>query len=168
MVTADALGPPHLTWNVVADARELLRFPFMQNAYLAGTIVAVTAGVVGYFMVLRGQTFAGHALSQVGFPGAAGIFENADSVAGGALVVLGAEVRVGLDHQQPALRVHRRPDRRDDVGLGGEERNLRRPVGRPWHFNLRRDGRALTVDSQPLHQKLICFSASLTASWSIG
>lgn len=72
MVTADALGPPHLTWNVVADVRELLRFPFMQNAYLAGTIVAVTAGVVGYFMVLRGQTFAGHALSQVGFPGAAG------------------------------------------------------------------------------------------------
>lgn len=72
MVTADALGPPHLTWNVVADARELLRFPFMQNAYLAGTIVAVMAGVVGYFMVLRGQTFAGHALSQVGFPGAAG------------------------------------------------------------------------------------------------
>jgi zinc/manganese transport system permease protein len=56
----------------VADVRELLHFQFMQNAFVAGTIVAITAGLVGYFMVLRGQTFAGHTLSQVGFPGAAG------------------------------------------------------------------------------------------------
>ena len=44
----------------------------MQNAFEAGTIVALFAGVVGYFMVTRGQSFAGHTLSQVGFPGAAG------------------------------------------------------------------------------------------------
>src|SRR5438046_1930598 len=49
----------------------LLQFHFMQNAYLAGTLVALLAGAAGYFVVLRGQTFAAHMLSQVGFPGAA-------------------------------------------------------------------------------------------------
>src|SRR5713101_2456153 len=44
----------------------------MVNAFRAGTIVAVIAGAVGWFMVLRRQTFAGHTLSLVGFPGAAG------------------------------------------------------------------------------------------------
>ena len=44
----------------------------MVNAFLASGIVAVVAGVVGYFLVLRGQTFAGHALSHVGFTGATG------------------------------------------------------------------------------------------------
>jgi zinc/manganese transport system permease protein len=50
---------------------DLFAYHFMQNALLAGTITAVVAGVVGWFMVLRGQSFAGHTLSQVGFPGAA-------------------------------------------------------------------------------------------------
>jgi zinc/manganese transport system permease protein len=45
---------------------------FMQNAYLAGTVVAVVAAAVGFFVVLRGLAFAGHALSHVGFTGAAG------------------------------------------------------------------------------------------------
>src|SRR5947199_214968 len=49
----------------------LLDFHFMQNAYLAGTLVALLAGAAGYFVVLRGQSFAAHMLSQVGFPGAA-------------------------------------------------------------------------------------------------
>lgn len=47
-------------------------FPFMVNALRAGTIVAVLAGALGWFMVLRRQTFVGHTLSLVGFPGAAG------------------------------------------------------------------------------------------------
>jgi zinc/manganese transport system permease protein len=50
----------------------LFTYPFMVNALRAGTIVAVIAGALGWFMVLRGQTFAGHTLSLVGFPGAAG------------------------------------------------------------------------------------------------
>ncbi len=50
----------------------MLEYDFMVNAVLAGTIVAVVAGVVGYLLVLRGQTFAGHALSHVGFTGATG------------------------------------------------------------------------------------------------
>jgi zinc/manganese transport system permease protein len=62
---------PHLRWNVAADIRELFAYHFMQNALLAGTIVAVLAAVIGWFMVLRSQTFAGHTLSVLGFPGAA-------------------------------------------------------------------------------------------------
>src|SRR4051812_15998579 len=43
----------------------------MVNAFRAGTVVAVTAGLLGWFMVLRRQAFAGHTLALVGFPGAA-------------------------------------------------------------------------------------------------
>src|SRR3954449_7622580 len=51
---------------------EFLQYDFMQNAFLAGTIVAIVASIVGYFVVLRRLAFAGHALSHVGFSGAAG------------------------------------------------------------------------------------------------
>ncbi|MGH8960157.1 MAG: metal ABC transporter permease [Jatrophihabitantaceae bacterium] len=61
-----------LSWNVIQDARQLLAFHFMLNALRAGTIVAVLAGAIGYFMVLRRQSFVGHTLAVVGFPGAAG------------------------------------------------------------------------------------------------
>ena len=47
-------------------------YHFMQNAIIAGTIVAVIAGIVGYFMVIRNQSFAGHSLANVGFAGATG------------------------------------------------------------------------------------------------
>jgi zinc/manganese transport system permease protein len=47
-------------------------YDFMQNAFAAGTIVAILSGIVGYFLVLRGEAFAGHALSHVGFSGATG------------------------------------------------------------------------------------------------
>jgi zinc/manganese transport system permease protein len=67
-----ALTEPALTWNLVDDVRRLFDFPFMVNGLRAGTIVAVTAGVVGWFMVLRRQTFAGHTLAMIGFPGGAG------------------------------------------------------------------------------------------------
>jgi zinc/manganese transport system permease protein len=60
-----------LGWNLVADFRQLLRYPFMVNALLAGTIVAIAAGALGWFMVLRRQSFAGHTLAIVSFPGAA-------------------------------------------------------------------------------------------------
>lgn len=61
----------HLTWNLVQDLRQLLQFPFMVNALRAGGIVAVVAGAIGYVMVLRRQSFAGHTLALIGFPGAA-------------------------------------------------------------------------------------------------
>jgi zinc/manganese transport system permease protein len=50
----------------------MLEYDFMQNAFAAAGIAAVVSGLVGYFLVLRGQTFAGHALSHIGFAGATG------------------------------------------------------------------------------------------------
>ena len=50
----------------------MLTYDFMINAFLAAGIVALVAGMVGYFLVLRGQTFAGHALPHVEFAGATG------------------------------------------------------------------------------------------------
>jgi zinc/manganese transport system permease protein len=50
----------------------LLHYQFVQNAFLAGTIIAIVSAVVGYFVVLRSQAFAGHALSHIGFAGATG------------------------------------------------------------------------------------------------
>jgi zinc/manganese transport system permease protein len=61
-----------LSWNVVEDIRQLLSYHFMLNALRAGTIVAVVCGAIGYFMVLRRQSFVGHTLAVIGFPGAAG------------------------------------------------------------------------------------------------
>jgi zinc/manganese transport system permease protein len=50
----------------------MFTYDFMQRAFAASGVVALVAGVVGYFMVMRGQTFAGHALAHVGFAGATG------------------------------------------------------------------------------------------------
>jgi zinc/manganese transport system permease protein len=61
-----------LSWNPAADVRQLVSYHFMVNALEAGTAVAVLAGAIGWFMVLRRQTFAGHTLSVIAFPGAAG------------------------------------------------------------------------------------------------
>ncbi|HEV3353888.1 MAG TPA: metal ABC transporter permease [Acidimicrobiales bacterium] len=67
-----AVAGTHLSWNLLDDVRQLFEFPFMVNAFRAGTIVAVVAGAIGWFMVIRRQSFAGHTLALVGFPGAAG------------------------------------------------------------------------------------------------
>src|ERR1700704_5104483 len=44
----------------------------MVHAFEAGTIVAIVAGAIGYFVVLRGSASAAHALSHIGFAGATG------------------------------------------------------------------------------------------------
>ncbi len=75
---------PYFGWDLVRDVQELLRYAFMQHAYEAGTIVALSAGVIGYFVVLRSLSFAAHALSHIGFAGATGA------------VLLGAGPIVGL------------------------------------------------------------------------
>lgn len=51
---------------------ELFQHDFVQNAFLAGTIVAVVTAVMGYFVILRAQAFAGEALADIGFAGATG------------------------------------------------------------------------------------------------
>jgi zinc/manganese transport system permease protein len=63
---------PYFGWDLVRDVQELLRYGFMQHAFEAGTIVALSAGIIGYFVVLRGLSFAAHALSHIGFAGATG------------------------------------------------------------------------------------------------
>lgn len=50
----------------------MFAYEFMQNAFAAASIAALVSGIVGYFLVMRGQTFAGHALSHIGFAGATG------------------------------------------------------------------------------------------------
>jgi zinc/manganese transport system permease protein len=55
----------------LASVSDLFAYHFMVNALIAGTLVAITAASIGWFMVVRGQTFAGHTLSLVAFPGAA-------------------------------------------------------------------------------------------------
>jgi zinc/manganese transport system permease protein len=50
----------------------VFQYDFMNNAFAAAGIVAVVSGIVGYFLVMRAQTFAGHALSHIGFAGATG------------------------------------------------------------------------------------------------
>jgi zinc/manganese transport system permease protein len=52
----------------------MLEYDFMRSAFAAGLVVALVAGAVGYFLVLRQLAFAGHALSHVGFAGATGAF----------------------------------------------------------------------------------------------
>lgn len=62
----------------------MLGHEFIRNAYLAGSFVALACGLVGWFTVLRGQVFAGDALSHVAFVGAI------------AAAVVGVDERVGL------------------------------------------------------------------------
>jgi zinc/manganese transport system permease protein len=50
----------------------MLEYDFMRTAFVASGMAAILAGTVGFFLVMRGQTFAGHALSHVGFTGATG------------------------------------------------------------------------------------------------
>ena len=55
-----------------ASSLTMFHYEFMNNAFAAAGIVAVVSGIVGYFLVMRAQTFAGHALSHIGFAGATG------------------------------------------------------------------------------------------------
>ncbi|MGZ6266121.1 MAG: metal ABC transporter permease [Candidatus Limnocylindrales bacterium] len=50
----------------------LLGYDFVQNALIAGLLVAVVAGLVSRFVVARNMSFAVHALAEVGFTGSAG------------------------------------------------------------------------------------------------
>jgi len=76
VVAAAAAGGPGLA--------RMLSQPFMRHAFLAGTAVAIAAGLVGYFVVLRGQVFTGDALGHVAFAGALGA------------LAIGLDARIGL------------------------------------------------------------------------
>ncbi len=58
--------------TIIATIITMLEYDFMRNAFAAAGVAAIVSGLVGYFLVLRGQTFAGHALGHIGFAGATG------------------------------------------------------------------------------------------------
>ncbi|HUY05870.1 MAG TPA: metal ABC transporter permease [Acidimicrobiales bacterium] len=62
----------------------MLLLPFMVHAFVAGGVIALASGLVGYFLVLRNQVFTGDALSHVAFTGALGA------------LALGIDLRYGL------------------------------------------------------------------------
>jgi zinc/manganese transport system permease protein len=85
-------------------------YGFMIHAYLAAAIVAVMAGATGYFLVLRGQSFAGHALGHVGFAGATGaILLGLPALPGLIVVTTAGGMAMGLLGEKLAER---------DVGIG--------------------------------------------------
>ena len=107
---ADTVSP---SWDLVADIQILLHYHFMQNAYLAGTLVALTAGIMGYFMVLRSQSFAGHSLANVGFAGATGaVLFGIPPIVG--LFLAGALAAVGIQ----ALNEASGHSRQSDIAVG--------------------------------------------------
>ncbi|MGZ8734445.1 MAG: metal ABC transporter permease [Acidimicrobiia bacterium] len=63
---------------------DTLQANFMRNAFIGGTLVAIASGVIGYFVVIRRDAFAAHALGHIGFPGAT------------LAVLLGIPVTLGL------------------------------------------------------------------------
>ncbi len=63
---------PIFSLNLLNDFAEMWQYTFMQHAFEAGTMVAIIAGIIGYFVVLRRSSFAAHGLSHAGFTGAAG------------------------------------------------------------------------------------------------
>jgi zinc/manganese transport system permease protein len=78
------------------DLTQLFRYDFMVHAFEAGTIVAIVAGAIGYFVVLRGSSFAAHALSHIGFAGATGAVVLAlNPIVGLLAFTVGAGVAIG-------------------------------------------------------------------------
>ena len=85
------------SWNPLADIQNMLSFAFMRNAFAAGTASALVAGLIGYFVVLRASSFAAHAISHIGFAGAAGaILLGVNPVLGVGVLSLTASVGMGV------------------------------------------------------------------------
>ncbi|WP_210338490.1 metal ABC transporter permease [Bradyrhizobium commune] len=88
----------------------MLEYDFMRNAFAAAGVAALVSGLVGYFLVLRGQTFAGHALGHIGFAGATGaVLIGVPSVWG----LVGLTVAAGIGMGMMGERVSDR-----DVAIG--------------------------------------------------
>ena len=111
MLTPSLLAQAGASLDLISDVRQLTAYPFMVNALEAGTAVAVMAGVVGWFMVLRRQTFAGHTLSVMAFPGATaalliGLSASVGyfAFAGLAAVAIAAAARARAGRARTALR----------------------------------------------------------------
>ena len=88
---------------------------FMVNTWIAATMVAVIAGVVGFFVVLRGSAFAAHAIPHGSFGGAAGaVLIGANTILGLGIFAVGGALGIGWlsrrgRHDREIARAHRRP-----------------------------------------------------------
>jgi len=90
------MSNPAFSWHILADFAAMWQYGFMQHAFAAGTIIAIVAGVIGYFVVLRRSSFAAHALAHVGFAGAAGaVLVGVNPLAGLFAFTTGASVLMG-------------------------------------------------------------------------
>lgn len=70
---------------------------FMIHAWISGTIIAILCALIGFFVVIRGDSFAAHALPQAGFSGGAGaILFNINPIYGLSIFVLGGAIIIGL------------------------------------------------------------------------
>jgi zinc/manganese transport system permease protein len=84
---------------------EILQSPFMRNALIGGSLVAVAAGLLGYFVLTRNNAFAAHALAHIGFPGATGaILVGAPVTLGLAVFCVGGGLLIGLLGRRVAER----------------------------------------------------------------
>src|SRR6185437_9602265 len=95
--------------TMVTDIRTarapMLDYDFMRTAFAASGMAALLAGTVGFFLVMRGQTFAGHALSHVGFTGATGaVLFGLPPLAGLVGFTLIAGIGMGLFGERLAAR----------------------------------------------------------------
>lgn len=76
---------------------DLFSVLFIQNALFTGTGVALVSAFIGYFLIARRLTFAGHALSHIGFAGAAGaVLLGLPPLAGLLMFTMGASVGISL------------------------------------------------------------------------
>ncbi len=85
------------SWNIITDLRVIWQIAFLRNAFEAGTITAIVAGIVGYLVVLRRSAFATHALGHGGFSGAAGaVLFGVNPVFGLLVATIGGGVGMAL------------------------------------------------------------------------
>ena len=110
------------TTIIIMIITTMLEYDFMRNAFIAAGVAAVVSGLVGYFLVLRGQTFAGHALGHIGFAGATGaVLIGLSPVWELVGVTVAAGIVMGT-HGRPAQRPRRR--HRCGAGVGAGFRTL--------------------------------------------
>ena len=84
---------------------EILQSPFLQHALIGGSLVAVAAGLLGYFVITRQNAFAAHALAHIGFPGATGaILLGVPVTLGLAVFCVGGGLLIGLFGRRVADR----------------------------------------------------------------
>ena len=76
---------------------DIFQYQFIQNAFAAGTCIAIVAAIMGYFLIVRGLTFAGHALPNIGFAGAAGaVLLGVDPVIGLLVFTISAAIAISI------------------------------------------------------------------------